>query len=64
MANRTTDSSSNTAVVAIVVLVLIAIIAFFLFLRPGTNTGQPGDTDINIQVDPPRNGGGGGSPGN
>lgn len=61
MAERTDGGSSNTAIVAIVVLILVAIVAFLFFFRPSGETESPEGPDIELEVNPPDNGGGGAS---
>lgn len=59
MANgRKNGGSSNTAIVAIVVLVLVAIVVFFLFFRPSGEAPVDDGPDIEIEVQPPADGGG------
>lgn len=60
MADRT-DGSSNTAIVAIVVLILVGIVVFLFFFRPSGTPQQEDGPDIELEVNPPDNGGGGGA---
>ena len=57
MADRTNGSSSNTAIVAIVVLILIGIVVFLFFFRPSDTPQQDDGPDIELEVNPPSNGG-------
>jgi hypothetical protein len=54
---RTSTGSGNTAIVAIVVLVLVAILAFFLFFRPSGEAPVETGPDVELEVNPPGEGG-------
>lgn len=51
--------SANTAIVAIVVLILVGVVAFFLFFRPGAAPEGGDGPDVELNVNPPAEGGGG-----
>jgi flagellar basal body-associated protein FliL len=64
MANgRTNGSSSNTAIVAIVVIVLLAIVVFLFFFRPSGEQPVEEGPDIELEIEPPADGEGGGDSG-
>lgn len=62
MANGRENGAASSTVVAIVVLLLVGVVVFMIFFWNGAETEPPAEgPDVELQVDPPENGGGNGA---